>query len=89
MQEVRALVAENSTMSTYIKEERIEVPHHFIGLLLEGYIKGQGIQEEPIASPAALMPLYGDMSFLGSELSGKTSREMFAQYTNLVVYGIF
>lgn len=73
MQEVRALIAEKSTMSMYLKEESIEVPHHFIGLLLEGYIKGEGIQEELIASPAALMPLYGDMSSLGSEISGKTS----------------
>ncbi|KAL8157683.1 sodium/hydrogen exchanger 8-like isoform X2 [Apium graveolens] len=69
MQEVRALVAENLTMRTYLKEESIEVPQHFIALLLEGYIKGQGIQEELIAAPAALMPLYGDMSSPGSELS--------------------
>lgn len=55
MQEVRALVAEKSTMSTYLKEESIEVPHHFIGLLLEGYVKGQGIQEELTSSTDAFV----------------------------------
>lgn len=78
MQEVRALVAEKSTTNTYLKEESIEVPHHFVGLLLEGCVRGQGIQEELIASPAALMPWYGDMSSQGSEISGKTFHEMFA-----------
>ncbi|WOH15660.1 hypothetical protein DCAR_0935203 [Daucus carota subsp. sativus] len=70
MQEIRALVAEKSTMSTYIRGESIELPPHFMGLLLEGYIKGQGTQEELIASPAALLPWYGDMSFRGSDVSG-------------------
>ncbi|XP_017226139.1 sodium/hydrogen exchanger 7 isoform X3 [Daucus carota subsp. sativus] len=69
MQEVRALVAEKSTMSRYPVEESIEVPHHFIGLLLEGHIKGQGIQEELIESPAALMPLYGDTNKQESDIS--------------------
>ncbi|KAL8157682.1 sodium/hydrogen exchanger 8-like [Apium graveolens] len=69
MQEVRALIAEKSTMSTYLRGESIELPSHFIGLLLEGYIKGQGNQGELIASPTALLPLHGDMSFRGSEIS--------------------
>lgn len=79
MQEVRALVAEKSTMSRYPVEESIEVPHHFIGLLLEGHIKGKEIQEELIESPAALMPLYGDTNSQESDISGKTSRKMIAQ----------
>ncbi|KAK1387163.1 Salt overly sensitive 1 [Heracleum sosnowskyi] len=79
MQEVRALVAEKSTMTTYLRGESIELPHHFIGLLLEGYIKGQGIQEELIASPAALLPWYGDMSFRGSDVSGIKSASFLHQ----------
>lgn len=73
MQEVRALVAEKSKMGTYLSGESIELPHHYIGLLLEGYIKAQGIQEELITSPAALLPLYGDQSFRGSETPGVRS----------------
>lgn len=85
MQEVRALVAEKSTMSTYLRGESFEVPHHFIGLLLEGFIKGQGNQEELLASPTALLPMYGDMSFRGAEMSSKISHNMSAQYFNLVL----
>lgn len=76
MQEVRALVAEKSTMRTYLRGESIELPSHYIGLLLEGYIKGQGNQGELIASPTALLPLHGDMSFRGSEISSKIAHNM-------------
>lgn len=77
MQEMRALVAEKSKMSTYLSGESIELPHHSIGLLLEGYIKAQGLQEELITSPAALLPMYGEQSFQGSEASGKLSNKIF------------
>ncbi|KAK2999720.1 hypothetical protein RJ639_023625, partial [Escallonia herrerae] len=70
MQDLRVLVAERSTMSTYLRGETFELPHHFIGFLLEGFIRTQGIQEEMVTSPAALLPAYGDLSFLGSETSG-------------------
>lgn len=86
MQEIRALVAEKSTMSTYIRGESIELPPHFMGLLLEGYIKGQGTQEELIASPAALLPWYGDMSFRGSDVSGKASSKMFDQSISMLLH---
>ncbi|KAK2965023.1 hypothetical protein RJ639_029518 [Escallonia herrerae] len=70
MQDLRVLVTERSTMSTYLRGETFELPHHFIGFLLEGFIRTQGIQEEMVTSPAALLPGYGDLSFLGSETSG-------------------
>ncbi|CAK9163719.1 unnamed protein product, partial [Ilex paraguariensis] len=70
MQDLRALVAERSTMSIYIRGETVELPHHSIGFLLEGFIKTQDVQEELITSPAALLPSYGDQSFRASETLG-------------------
>ncbi|KAJ4974131.1 hypothetical protein NE237_007305 [Protea cynaroides] len=72
MQELRALVAERSIMNTYIRGETVEVPNHSIGLLLEGFIKNQDVQEL-ITSPAALLPLYGDQSFIKLETAGARS----------------
>lgn len=70
MQDMRTLVAERSIMSIRLRGETIEIPQHSIGLLLEGFVKTQVIQEELITSPAALLPSYGDLNFLGSETSG-------------------
>ena len=70
MQELRALVAERSVMTTYIRGETIEIPHHSIGFLLEGFIKAHGSQEELIASPAVLLPLQGNQSSQSMEISG-------------------
>ncbi|KAH7515439.1 hypothetical protein FEM48_Zijuj10G0026400 [Ziziphus jujuba var. spinosa] len=56
MQDLRALVVERSIMTLYIRGESIEVPYHSIGILLEGFIKTRGLQEELITSPAALLP---------------------------------
>ncbi|KAL7000704.1 Son of sevenless 1 [Sarracenia purpurea var. burkii] len=70
MQDLRALVAERSEMTTYLRGENIEIPPHSIGFLLEGFVKMQGVQEELITSPAALLPSYGDLSILGPETSG-------------------
>ncbi|XP_042481679.1 sodium/hydrogen exchanger 8-like isoform X2 [Macadamia integrifolia] len=69
MQELRALVAERSVMSIYIRGETVEVPNHSIGLLLEGFIKNQDVQEL-ITSPAALLPSYGELSFINLETAG-------------------
>nr|AVA17734.1 SOS1-like protein 1 [Populus ilicifolia] len=63
MQELRALVAERSVMTTYLRGETIEIPHHSIGFLLEGFIKAHGFQDELIASPAVLLPPQGNQSF--------------------------
>ena len=63
MQDMRALVTERSTMTTYIRGETKEVPQHSIGFLLEGFVKAHGSQEELITSPAALWPLHRNQSF--------------------------
>ncbi|XP_010527835.1 PREDICTED: sodium/hydrogen exchanger 7 isoform X2 [Tarenaya hassleriana] len=71
MQELRALVAESSKLTTYVSGETIEITHNCIGLLLEGFIKSSlGRQEELIASPAALLPSNMNQSFHGSNASG-------------------
>ncbi|XP_048318425.2 sodium/hydrogen exchanger 8 isoform X2 [Ziziphus jujuba] len=62
MQDLRALVAERSIMTTYIRGESIEVPYHSIGILLEGFIKTQSILEELITSPAPLLPSHKNQS---------------------------
>nr|AVA17730.1 SOS1-like protein 1 [Populus ciliata] len=70
MQELRALVAERSVMTTYIRGETIEIPHHSIGFLLEGFIKAHGFQDELIASPAVLLPPQGNQSFQKIGITG-------------------
>ncbi|XP_010066529.2 sodium/hydrogen exchanger 8 isoform X1 [Eucalyptus grandis] len=70
MQELRALVAERSEMTIFIRGETIEMPQHSIGFLLEGFIKTQGVEEELITSPAALRPSHGNSSFRSPETSG-------------------
>ncbi|KAK1387164.1 sodium/hydrogen exchanger 8 [Heracleum sosnowskyi] len=49
------------------------------GLVAEKSTMRHRIQEELIASPAALMPLYGEMSSQGSETSGVKSASFFHQ----------
>ena len=66
MQDLRALVAEKSTMTIYLSGETIEMPHYSIALLLDGFIKGQG---ELITSPAALMPSH-NLNFRNVDTSG-------------------
>ncbi|XP_034911304.1 sodium/hydrogen exchanger 7 isoform X7 [Populus alba] len=69
MQELRVLVAQGSVITTYIRGETIEVPHHYLGFLLEGFIKAHGFNEL-IASPAVLLPLQGNQSSQNIEISG-------------------
>ncbi|XP_074309066.1 sodium/hydrogen exchanger 7 isoform X2 [Silene latifolia] len=73
MQDMRKLLAEWSTMNTYVRDETIEVPGHSIGLLLEGYIKSHSLVGDLIASPAVLWPAKGNSSFLSQDGSGYTS----------------
>nr|AQN76653.1 Na+/H+ antiporter [Populus pruinosa]AQN76654.1 Na+/H+ antiporter [Populus pruinosa]AQN76655.1 Na+/H+ antiporter [Populus pruinosa]AQN76656.1 Na+/H+ antiporter [Populus pruinosa]AQN76662.1 Na+/H+ antiporter [Populus pruinosa] len=68
MQELRVLVAQRSVITTYIRGETIEVPHHSLGFLLEGFVKAHGFQEL-IASPAVLLPLQGNQSSQNIEIS--------------------
>jgi hypothetical protein len=69
MQDLRALIAERSEMTIYIRGETIEIPYHSVAFLLEGYIKTQGSQELATA-PAALVPLHGNRSFQNLSTSG-------------------
>lgn len=55
-QDMRALVAERSTMSVYIRGESFELPHHSIGFLLEGFVKAHGSHEGLLSAPAPLLP---------------------------------
>ncbi|KAG6757580.1 hypothetical protein POTOM_037898 [Populus tomentosa] len=73
MQELRVLVAQGSVITTYIRGEIIEVPHHSLGFLLEGFIKAHGFNEL-IASPAVLLPLQGNQSSQNIEISAIGSR---------------
>ncbi|GMJ13363.1 ARABIDOPSIS SALT OVERLY SENSITIVE 1, SALT OVERLY SENSITIVE 1, ARABIDOPSIS NA+/H+ ANTIPORTER 7 [Hibiscus trionum] len=73
LQDLRALVAERSSMKTYIAGETIEVSHQSIGFLLEGFVKPLLVQEELIASPAVLLPSQGNQSFLNADKSGSTT----------------
>lgn len=72
MQELRALVStESSKLTTYVTGELIEIDCNSIGLLLEGFVKPVGIQEELISSPTTLLPPNGNQSFHNSsEASG-------------------
>ncbi|XP_068469556.1 sodium/hydrogen exchanger 8 isoform X3 [Phaseolus vulgaris] len=64
MQDLRALIAdpERSRMTIFIRGETIEIPHHSVALLLEGYLKTQG-RQELVTAPAALLPSPGNLSF--------------------------
>jgi NhaP-type Na+/H+ or K+/H+ antiporter len=61
MQDLRVLVAERSMMSIYVRGETIEVPHHFICFLLEGFVKTSEGTNGLITSPAALFPASVDL----------------------------
>lgn len=70
LQDLRALIAERSMMTIYIRGETIEVPHQSIGFLLEGFIKPFNVQDELITSPAVLWPSHGIQSFRNADTSG-------------------
>jgi len=69
MHELRALVAERSTMNIYLRGEVIEIRPNSIGFLLEGFIKTQDLQDL-ITSPAALLPSLADSNLSYRESSG-------------------
>ncbi|QCD83706.1 solute carrier family 9 [Vigna unguiculata] len=73
MQDLRALIAdpERSRMTIFIRGETIEIPHHSVALLLEGYVKTQG-RQELVTAPAALLPSSGNLSF--QNLAGSGSK---------------
>ncbi|XP_042385267.1 sodium/hydrogen exchanger 8-like isoform X2 [Zingiber officinale] len=69
MQELRNLIAERSSMNIYIRGV-IEIRPRSVGFLLDGFLKTQDSTEQLIASPAALLPLHMEQSFIGLESSG-------------------
>nr|QOS02253.1 SOS1 [Karelinia caspia] len=77
MHDLRTLVAERSTMNTYITGESFDLAPNMIGLLLEGFIK----THTTIAAPAALFPSYSDKSFRSSEIAGASFTHHASSYT--------
>lgn len=69
MHDLRTLIAERSMMNIYISGESFEILHPSVGLLLEGYVKLQDGQDQPLAPPAAILPRV-DQSSHRSETSG-------------------
>ncbi|KAG8498739.1 hypothetical protein CXB51_005099 [Gossypium anomalum] len=67
LHDLRALVAERSSMKTYITGETIEVSHQSVGFMLEGFIKPSHAEGELIKSPAVLLPSQGNQSFLHAD----------------------
>ncbi|XP_057992366.1 sodium/hydrogen exchanger 8 isoform X3 [Hevea brasiliensis] len=72
MQDLRALVSDWSMINIHLSGESIEIPHHSIGFLLEGFVRSHGFQEELITSPAALLPRHGNQSFGNIEVRSLT-----------------
>nr|UTD53590.1 Na+/H+ exchanger 7 [Casuarina glauca] len=95
MQDLRALVTERSVMNIYIRGETIEIPHHSIGFLLEGFVKTLGT-EELITSPAALLPSHGSLSFqnlvssgtAGASFSHKGSSYLVETRSRVIIFDI-
>ncbi|XP_038697530.1 sodium/hydrogen exchanger 8-like isoform X2 [Tripterygium wilfordii] len=75
MQDLRALVAERSMMTTHVRGEIIEITYHSVAFLLEGFIKSHGVQEELITSPAALLHSHRNLSFSNIETSASFSHQ--------------
>ncbi|KAK8363001.1 hypothetical protein V6Z12_A03G134900 [Gossypium hirsutum] len=73
LHDLRALVAERSSMKTYITGESIEVCHQSVGFMLEGFIKPSHAEGELIKSPAVLLPSQGNQSFFHADKSGSTT----------------
>ncbi|KAI9075727.1 hypothetical protein K1719_042343 [Acacia pycnantha] len=84
MQNLRALVAERSVMTVYIRGESIEIPHHSVAILLEGYVKMEGLQER-ITSPASLFSSHRNLSFQNLEASGIEDASFSHQASSFIV----
>ncbi|XP_027344134.1 sodium/hydrogen exchanger 8 isoform X2 [Abrus precatorius] len=84
MQDLRALIAERSQITIYIRGETIEIPHHSVAILLEGYVKTQGHQEL-VTAPAALLPSHGNRSFQNLASSGSKEDSFTHQVSSYLV----
>ncbi|KAL6505913.1 Son of sevenless 1 [Orobanche hederae] len=78
MPDFRTLIAERSTMNIYIRGESFEILQHFVGFLLEGFIKIQGGQERLLSAPATILPCVGQ-SFCQSETLGSKAESSIHQ----------
>ncbi|XP_068662664.1 sodium/hydrogen exchanger 8 isoform X2 [Aristolochia californica] len=73
MQELRTMIVEGSSMTTYLSGEIIEIPAHAIGVLLEGFIEAVNHKEDLISSPAALLSSHTEISFWSVSSSGENA----------------
>ncbi|KZV31393.1 sodium/hydrogen exchanger plant [Dorcoceras hygrometricum] len=80
MPDIRALMAERSTMNIYIRGESFEVLHNSIGLLLEGFIKMQGLQGDLLTAPAVISPC-ADQNTRRSERLGSREGSFIQQFS--------
>ncbi|CAA7400804.1 unnamed protein product [Spirodela intermedia] len=78
MQELRALIAERSTMNVYIRGEIMELRQNSISFLLEGFIKAQDRQLDLIGPPAALLSPDADSGSLNLGSSEETRVDLFS-----------
>ncbi|KAL6543894.1 Son of sevenless 1 [Orobanche gracilis] len=74
MPDFRTLIAERSTMNIYVRGESFEILQHFIGFLLEGFVRIQGGQERLLSAPATILPCVGQ-SFRQSETLDHRARD--------------
>eukprot|EP01018_Ginkgo_biloba_P018448 Gb_13799 [translate_table: standard] len=56
MQELRAVVIEQSTIHTFVRGESIEIQPLDVGILLEGFVRETG-KKDFVGAPASLFPL--------------------------------
>ncbi|MED6150418.1 Son of sevenless 1 [Stylosanthes scabra] len=84
MQELRVIIAERSQMTIYIRGETIEIPHHSVAFLLEGYVRTQA-RQELVTAPAVLLSSQGNLSFHNLSSSGIRESSFSHQGSSYVV----
>ncbi|KAJ1697251.1 hypothetical protein LUZ63_005763 [Rhynchospora breviuscula] len=84
MHELRALVAERSTLNIHIKGEVIQVPPNYVGILLEGFLAQEEVKSL-ITPPAVLLHPDTDLSFFGLESSDLSRGKFFHTGSNYQV----
>ncbi|KAL2611522.1 hypothetical protein R1flu_023214 [Riccia fluitans] len=77
MQELRTLVAEASSMRTYIRGETVELEVGKIGILLEGFLKQEG-KDDVIGAPAGLVS-NSEFLLAGKDIAGSRTSSIIPQ----------
>lgn len=67
---LRALIAENFSMTTFVREESIVIPENSTVFLLEGVLRSQQLPEVVVESPAVLLASYRSLGSSSSEMPG-------------------